>query len=130
MTRPDLEFITAPAPMDEMPFSQAVRAGETVYLSGQLGTAAGTLELVSGGIEAESRQMMENVKVALERAGSSLEQVVKCTVFLADMGEWAAFNSVYTQFFQAGRLPARSAIGSCSLALGARVEIECVAVTP
>lgn len=108
-----------------MPFSEAVRVGNMLYLSGKLGTnAAG---LVSGGIKAETKQTMENIRGALERNGSSLNEVVKCTVMLADMGEWGAMNEIYVTYFAKDRLPARSAFGVSGLALNARVEIECLA---
>ncbi len=108
-----------------VPFSEAVRVGNMLYLSGKLGTdAAG---LVSGGIKAETKQTLENIRSVLERNGSSLNEVVKCTVMLADMGEWGAMNEVYVTYFARDRLPARSAFGVSGLALNARVEIECLA---
>ena len=107
-----------------MPFSDAVRVGNMLYLSGQIGTDS-SFGLVPGGIKAEARQTMENVRAVLERHGSSLERVVKCTVMLADMSEWGAFNEVYAGYFRKDRLPARSALGANGLALGARVEVEC-----
>ena len=106
-------------------FSEAVRVGHTLYLTGKLGTAPGQ-GLVEGGIQAETRQTLTNIGEALERYGSSMEEVVKCTVFLADMAEWGAMNEVYVEFFPAHK-PARSAVGVNGLALGARVEIECIA---
>jgi reactive intermediate/imine deaminase len=109
-----------------LPFSDAVRVGDLLFVSGQLGVAPGTVKLVEGGIKAEARQTMENIRAVLEANGSSMDEVVKCTVFLADMKEWADFNSVYTTFF-ARNLPARSALGAAGLALGARVEVECIA---
>lgn len=110
----------------QLPFSEAVRVGHMLYLSGQLGYDAKTSKLVEGGIEAETRQTMENIKEVLEKHGSSLAEVVKCTVFLADIQEWAAMNSVYITYFPSNP-PARSALGSSGLALGARTEIECMA---
>jgi reactive intermediate/imine deaminase len=109
-----------------LPFSEAVRFGGMLYLSGQIGTMPGTLELVPGGIREETRQTLENIRVILERHGSSLGRVVKCTAFLADIGEWAEMNEVYTSFFT-GELPARSALAASGLALGARIEMECMA---
>ena len=111
----------------KLPFSEAVRVGETLYVSGQIGNAPGTLKLVPGGIAAEAQQTLENMKAVLERHGSSMDRVVKCTVFLADMKEWPAFNEVYLKYFTKN-LPARSALGALGLALGARVEMECIAV--
>jgi reactive intermediate/imine deaminase len=109
-----------------LPFSAAVRVGHTLYLSGQLGTDS-SARLVAGGIGPETRQAMENIRAILARAGATMDQVVKCTLMLADMGEWDAMNREYVTYFS-GRLPARSAFGASGLALGARVEIECTAV--
>lgn len=125
---PRVEFLNAPGTESlGLPFSEAVRAGDTLYLSGQLGVRPGTMELVPGGIEAETRQVMENIKTILERNGSSLDRVVKCSVLLADIAEWPAMNEVYRTYF-ASSPPARSAFGTNGLALGARVEIECIAM--
>ena len=120
----DAQFFPMPGP-PELPFSEAVRVGNMLYLSGQLGTDS-TGRLVPGGIRAETRQALTNIEAALERQGFSLEQVVKCTVMLADVGEWAAMNEVYVTFFRSHR-PARSAFGANGLALGARLELECMA---
>lgn len=119
------EFLPAPAG-PARPFSPAVRANGFLFLAGQVGTDS-TGRLVAGGIRAETRQAMENIRDVLQRSGSSLDRVVKCTVFLADMREWGTMNEVYTTFFTAGRFPARTAAGASGLALDARVEIECVA---
>jgi reactive intermediate/imine deaminase len=118
------EFVNS-SPAANLPFSPAVRAGGVLYLSGCIGNTAGKLELVSGGIEAESRQMMENLAAVLKAAGSGFDRIVKCTVYLADMAEWGVFNEVYTTYFKPGRFPARTAIGAHQLILGARVEMEC-----
>jgi reactive intermediate/imine deaminase len=107
-----------------MPFSQAVRVGEVLYLSGQLGNKPGTLELVPGGMAAEARQTMENIGAVLKVNGLSFDDVFKCTVMMADMRLWGEFNKVYVEYFKAGRLPARSAFGCNGLALGAAVELE------
>ena len=108
-----------------LPFSDAVRVGNVLYLSGKLGT---TQEgLAPGGIAAETRQALENIRASLERHGSSMDRVVKCTVFLADMAEWEQMNEVYVTFF-GDNLPARSALGASGLALGGRIEIECIGV--
>ncbi len=112
---------------DGLPFSEAVRVDNTLYLSGMIAVKPGTLELVSGGIEAESRQTMDNIKLTLEAHGASMEDVVKCTVMLADISEWGAFNEIYKEYFD-GRYPARSALGANGLALGALVEVDCIAV--
>ena len=109
------------------PFSAAVRANGFLILAGQVGAdSSGTL--AKGGIQAETRQAMENIRAQLARNGSSFDRVVKCTVFILDMKEWPAMNEVYVTYFAPGRLPARSATGASGLALGARVEIECLAV--
>ncbi len=108
------------------PFSPAVRANGFLFLAGQLGTD-GTGRVVPGGVQPETRQAMENIRQLLARSGSSLDRVVKCTVFLADMREWDAMNEVYVTFFAPGRFPARTAAGASGLALGGRVEIECIA---
>ena len=123
--RSDIEFYTSEQ-LKGLPFSAAVRVGRMLYLSGQIGID-GSGKLVAGGISAETRQTMENIKATLEQYGSSLDHVIKATVMLADMSEWSEMNKVYVTYF--GRhLPARSALGANGLALGARVEIECVAV--
>jgi 2-iminobutanoate/2-iminopropanoate deaminase len=109
-----------------LPFSEAVRVRETLYLSGQVGIAPGTMKLVPGGIKEEARQTMENIRTSLEANGFSMSNIVKCTVMLADISEWGAFNEVYRTFFTAP-YPARSALGANGLALGARVEVECIA---
>jgi reactive intermediate/imine deaminase len=107
-----------------LPFSDAVRVGGMLYLSGQIGNRPGEMELVSGGIQAETRQTMENIKALLEANGSSMDRVVKCLVMMADIEEWPAMNEVYVTYFK-DRYPARSAFAGTGLALGARVEIEC-----
>jgi reactive intermediate/imine deaminase len=122
----DPEFLTPYGPPVN-PFSPAVRAGNLLYLAGQIGTDS-TGTVVKGGIEAEARQVMKNIAAVLDVTGSSLERVVKCTVFMADMKEWPAMNVVYASFFPTHK-PARSALGANGLALGARVEIECIAMT-
>lgn len=119
------EFLTPDGP-PQYPFSPAVRVGDLLYLSGQIGTDS-TGRLVAGGVEAETRQTMENIRDVLARTGSSLDRVVKCTVMMADMREWPAMNAVYATYFPRNR-PARSAFGATGLALGARVEIECIAM--
>lgn len=107
------------------PFSPAVKANGFIFLSGQIGTDS-TGRVVAGGIQAETRQTMNNIRDVLARAGSSFDKVVKCTVFIQDMAEWPAMNEVYITYFK-GPPPARSAAGSNGLALGAKVEIECIA---
>ena len=110
----------------QLPFSEAVRVGQMLYLSGQIGFDTATSKLAEGGITGETRQTLENIKATLEKYGSSMSEVVKCTVFLADINEWAAMNKVYITYFPTNP-PARSALGSSGLALGSRTEIECMA---
>jgi 2-iminobutanoate/2-iminopropanoate deaminase len=124
----DVEYLTSTETTSlNLPFSEAVRVGNMLYLSGVIGNIPGKKELVPGGIKAETKQTMENIKRFLERYNSSLEQIVKCQVMLADIKEWAAMNEVYVTYFAKDRLPARSGMGINALALDARVEIECMA---
>jgi reactive intermediate/imine deaminase len=110
----------------DYPFSEAVAHGGVLYLSGDIGAGANG-ELVEGGIGPESRQVMENIKATLGRHGLEMRDIIQCTVFLADIAEWPAFNQVYATYFERGRYPARSALAASGLALGARVEVECIA---
>ena len=105
--------------------SSAVRVGDMLYLSGALGTDS-TGKLAEGGIGPETRQALENIRRVLERNGSAMDRVVKCTVFLADIGEWGGMNAEYVKAFPVNK-PARSAVGTSGLVRGARVEIECTA---
>jgi len=121
-----MEFYTAPDAREAgLPFSQAVRLGDVLYLSGALGNVPGKLERVPGGLEAETRQTMANIASVLHAHNLTFDDVFKCTVMLADMDDWAAFNRIYLTYFKPDRLPARSAFGASGLALGARVELEC-----
>ena len=113
-----------------LPFSAAVRVGDMLYLSGALGNLPGTLTLAKGGMIGQARQTMENIGAVLRHCGLGFEDVVKCTVMLADMADWADFNAVYVTYFTPERLPARSAFGCAALALGARLEVECMARFP
>lgn len=110
----------------DFPFSEAVAYGGVLYLSGDIGTGLDG-KLVEGGIGPESRQTMENIKATLSRHGLSMRDIIKCTVFLADISEWPTFNEIYAGYFEKGRYPARSALAASGLALGARVELECMA---
>jgi reactive intermediate/imine deaminase len=112
-----------------LPFSDAVIVDNIMYLSGQVGNLPGKLELAPGGLEAEARQAMDNIKRVLEANGSSFDHAIKLTVMMADIGEWGAFNEIYKEYFP-GKKPARSAFGTNGLALGARLEIECIAYIP
>ena len=107
------------------PFSPAVQVGNLVFVSGTLGTAKdGTL--VPGGITAETRQVLENIKGVLAAAGLGMDRVVQCTAFLADLAEWPAMNAVYRSYLPNGKFPARAAV-QASLLYGARVELQCTA---
>lgn len=121
-----LEHLNSKNAFKGVPFAEAVRVGPVLYLSGQLGNEPGVLKLVPGGIRAEARQTMENLKRTLEAHGYSMGNLVKCTVMLADMQEWSAFNEVYRSYFKE-EFPARTAIGVNGLLLGARVELDCMA---
>ena len=127
--RATVEFMDSTAVLPGgFPFSEAVRVNDTLYLSGMVAVKPGTLEIVPGGIEAESRRTMENIRLMLETNGASMSDVIKCTVMLADISEWGQFNEIYKTYFDDGRYPARSALGANGLALGARVEVDCIAV--
>lgn len=119
-----VEYFPVPGPL-ELPFSEAVRVGSMLYLSGALGIDS-TGTMVPGGIEAETGQALANIRAMLERHGSSMDRVIKCTAMLADMQEWPAMNRAYVEHFPKN-LPARSAFGASGLALGGRIELECIA---
>jgi 2-iminobutanoate/2-iminopropanoate deaminase len=121
------QVLHGPGEVSGLPFSMAVRVGNMLYLSGQIGNKPGTRELADTGIAGQTRQALENIKTVLASAGSSLDRAVKCTVFLADIRDYAAMNAVYATFFPKDP-PARSTVAGSGLALGARVEIECMAV--
>jgi len=110
----------------DLPFSEAVRHGDTLYLSGQVGVVPGTLRLVPGGVRAEAQQALENIRTILAAHGRSPADLIKCTVMLADIADWPAFNEVWRAFLKKP-FPARSALGTSGLALGARVEVDCIA---
>jgi 2-iminobutanoate/2-iminopropanoate deaminase len=116
----------APAPFEGAPYSQAIRTGDLVFVSGQLGLAPGSAELVGSGIVEQTEQIFRNLAAILEAAGSGLDRLVKTTVFLIDLADFAAMNEVYRQ--HAGDSPpARSTVQVAALPSGARVEIEAVA---
>jgi 2-iminobutanoate/2-iminopropanoate deaminase len=124
----DREIIaTDRAPAAVGPYSQAVRVGDFVFTAGQIPLNPATGQMVEGSIEVQTRQALTNVGAVLEAAGTSLSNVVKTTVFMADMGEFKAMNSAYAEFFSAAP-PARSAVQAAALPLGARIEIEAVAI--
>lgn len=125
-TRPAVEHFGRPLLNGQpLPFSDAVRVGDTLYLSGQLGIGAdGKLP---EGIEAQTKQALENVGAVLKRAGLGYGDVFHCTAMLSDMANWPAMNKVYVTYFPEGKRPARSAFGTSGLALGALIELECQA---
>ena len=116
---------TSNAPQAIGPYSQAVRAGDTVYLSGQIPLDPKTMQLVSGDIEAEIHQVFRNLKAVAEAAGGSLAKAVKVNVFLTDLGHFAKVNEIMASYC-AQPFPARAAVGVAQLPRGARVEVECV----
>lgn len=120
------EISTKKAPAAIGPYSQAIQVGGLVYTSGQLPINPETGAFVPGGIKEQTRQSLTNVKAVLEEAGTAMNRVVKTTVFLADMGDFADMNSVYAEFFSTP-YPARSAVAVKTLPKGALVEIEVVA---
>jgi 2-iminobutanoate/2-iminopropanoate deaminase len=125
---PIKEIITAAnAPQPIGPYSAGVRAGNLIFTAGQIGINPQTGEIVSGGVEAETRQVMENIRNILEGAGSSLEAIVKTTVFLRDMNDFTLMNAVYSEFFNA-EPPARTTVQVAGLPKGVAVEIEALAV--
>lgn len=109
----------------EAPFSRAVRSGRMLYLSGEIGVRPDGM--LPPDFDEQSVQLMENIRATLADFGVGMERVVKCTVFIADMGQWSRFNAIYTRYFAPGRMPARSAVGANGLALGAALEMECIA---
>jgi 2-iminobutanoate/2-iminopropanoate deaminase len=120
-------IVTDNAPKAIGPYSQAVRAGDTLYVSGQLAIDPATGEIVKGGIEAETHQALQNLKAVLEAAGYSLENVVSCQVFLSDMDHFTAMNKVYAGYFPR-QPPARATVEVAALPKDARIEISAVAV--
>ncbi len=109
------------------PYSSAVRTGNLIFFSGLIGNRPGSGSLIEGGIREETRQALDNLTQVMTVAGVTRQDVVKCTVFLADIRDYSAMNEVYGEFFRPDP-PARSAIGVSGLPAGARVEIECIAV--
>ncbi len=119
-------IVTKNAPAAFGPYSQAVKAGDLIIASGQMGMDTSG-KMVETGIEDETKQALENLKAILEAAGSSLGEVVKTTVFITDMNNFAKMNGIYSQYFTEG-FPARSTVEVSALAKGAKVEIEAIAI--
>jgi 2-iminobutanoate/2-iminopropanoate deaminase len=115
------------APAAIGPYSQAVRAGELVFTSGQIGLDPATGELVPGGVEAETRRVLDNLNAVLQAAGLSFHDVVRTTIYLADLGDFALVNRLYGERVEGGVLPARSTVQVAKLPRGARVEIDAIA---
>jgi 2-iminobutanoate/2-iminopropanoate deaminase len=115
------------APAAAGPYSQAISINGMIFCAGQVGLLPGTRALAEGGIEAQTHQALTNLKAVVEAAGGTLDQVVKTTVFLSDMDDFAAMNSVYGTFF-ADKPPARSTVQAARLPLDAMVEVECIVV--
>jgi reactive intermediate/imine deaminase len=121
--------ITAAAPAPVGPYSQAVKAGGVLYCSGQIALDPQTGAMVGAGdVEAETRQVLSNLKAVLEAGGSSPEQVLRTTVFLADLADFALVNGIYAEVFGEGVSPARACVQVAALPKGARVEIDCIAL--
>jgi 2-iminobutanoate/2-iminopropanoate deaminase len=124
----DLRVVsTEKAPKAIGPYSQAIASGDLIFTAGQVGIDPATGKIVGGEIKLQTARVLDNMAAVLEAAGSGLDKVVKCTVFLVDFAEFAAMNEVYAERFGQHR-PARSTVGTTALPLGARVEIECIAV--
>ncbi len=121
------EILTSNAPQPIGPYSQAIRANGFLFLSGQIPLIPGSEELLEGSIEDQTRRALENIKGVLEEAGTSFEKVVKCTVYLSDMNDFAAMNGVYGEYFT-GIAPARAAVQAAGLPKGVDVEIDVIAL--
>jgi 2-iminobutanoate/2-iminopropanoate deaminase len=127
-TNESKQVISTPkAPKAIGPYSQAIRAGDFIFAAGQTGMDPSTMEVVAGGVEAQARQVLTNLRHVLEAAGSGMDRVVKTTVFLTDMANFAAMNAVYMEFFPENP-PARSTVAVAGLPKGGLVEIEAVAL--
>ena len=123
----DIEYFTSQRNIDNnYPFSDAVQVGNLLFLSGQIGFDSKKGKLVEGGIKTETKQTMDNIKGSLSTYSYSMNDLVKCTVMLADIADWPTFNEVYKTYFPL-HFPARSAFATNGLALGAKVEVECIA---
>lgn len=122
-----VEFFSSQRNIDnQYPFSNAVRVGDLLFLSGEIGTLPDSSKLIEGGIKAETKQTMDNIQASLATHNLSMSDLVKCTVMLADIQDWPTFNQIYKDYFPT-HFPARSAFSTNGLALNARVEVECIA---
>lgn len=121
-----IEYFSSQRNIDNnYPFSNAVRVGDLLFLSGEIGTLPNSSKLIAGGIRNETKQTMDNIQASLTKHNLTMNDLVKCTVMLADIKEWPAFNHVYKDYFPK-HFPARSAFATNGLALNARVEVECI----
>ena len=127
MEKREVNTLKAPEPVG--PYSQAVKTGDFIFCSGQIALDPKTGELLAGSIKAETTLVMENLRAVLETAGSSLERVVKTTIFIMDMNDFGSINAVYGSFFDGSIPPARATVQVAGLPKGARVEIECIALS-
>ena len=127
MSRKEMELFNTGVLGEEISISNAVKVGDFVFVGGRIGNVHGKLELVGGGIAAETQQALQHMREALEAAGSSIDRVVKCNIYLVDMAEFGEFNDVYGEFFGSHR-PTRATVAVKELGLGGRVEIECIAL--
>ena len=121
----NVDFLNTGKANPNLPFSQIVKAGNTLYMSGQIGINPATGKLAAGGFEGEAKQTLENSKRTLEQHNYSMSNIVKCTVMLTNINDFKAFNAIYTQYFSAP-YPARSAFAVNALALDSLVEVECI----
>lgn len=123
----DRQVVRGPDSIAGLPFSPAIRAGGLIFVSGQIGNVPGTRQLADTGVTGQTRQTLDNIAATLTRAGSSLARVVRCTVYLTDLRDYAAMNAEYARHFPVDP-PARATVGVKELVFGARVEIECTAL--
>lgn len=120
-----IQSVAAPKPVAS--YAQAIKAGKLLFLSGQIGIDPATSELVQGGLEAETRRTLDNLGAVLREAGASYADVVKCTVYLADMGDFRAFDAIFSSYFQTSPT-ARATVAVSALPRGARIEIDAIAL--
>ncbi len=121
-------IVTEQAPIPRGPYNQAVRVGDTIYVAGQMAIDPTTNQIVEGDAAAQARRVFENIKAIVEAAGSSMSRVVKTTIFLADVNDFAMINSVYAEYFT-GTLPARSTVAAAALpGGGAKLQVDAIAI--
>lgn len=127
--RPAIQILNSGKVMPTtLPGSEAVRVGDLLFLSGQVGIPPGSTKIIEGGIREQTKQIMENIKSCLELNGSGMNNIVRCTVYLTDMSHWRSYTQVYTSYFELGKYPARCTVAVNGFAMGnALIEIECTA---